>query len=256
MPTPSSPQYAALRAQALRSCESRLQKLLFAAAKRIVQSSSAYRSGSRLTSETAFLNEARQTTAALTEQVEQAISQYSLAACRTLGIGDESVRSFLAADIYGKTSRQRTSAYLANFAEDVVRMSKAGILLGYTPDKILSAVRTAYRSPYVSSVITRARRYAIDIATPSYGKGLTAAAYKNLVRAAQGVIALAWGRAEQQYGQQSGATGFTSHRGSSFPCPVCDDETTYVHRFGDPYPPYHPRCVCFVRFIYPDTTPD
>lgn len=254
MTSPSSSQYAMRRSQAIRSCESHLQKILFSAARQIVQSSSAYRSGSRLTSETAFLTAARRTTADLTDQVELAIERYSLAACDFLDSDSSAVKSFLSSEIHGRTSRSRTQAYLANFAEDIVRMAKAGILMGYTPEKILSAVRTGYRSPYVTSVITKAHRKDINIATPSYGRGLTHSAYTNLVRSAQGVIALAWGLAEQQYAQEHGAIGFTSHRGSSFPCPVCDDETTYVHRFGDPYPPYHPRCVCFVRFIYPDTT--
>lgn len=249
---PNSSDYAIKRSQALRSCEARLQKILFSAARSIVLLSSKYGSGTQLTNEAAFLAAARRITAKTADDIEKSIESYSLASCDILKINTTRVENLLSSNIYGKSSRERTVSYLRNFAEDIVRMSKAGIIMAYTPDKIMSAVRTGYKSPYTSSVITKAQRKDINIASPSYGKGIYRAAYQNIIRAADGVIALAWGLAEQQYGQENGATGFTSHRGSSFPCPYCDDETTYVHRFGDPYPPYHPRCVCWVKFIYPN----
>ena len=247
-----SSDYALKRSQAIRSCEARLQKILFAAAKKITLLSSKYSSGERLVNEVAFLAEARRTTARLADSIEKSIEDYSLASCKILNISNVKVEAFLSSDIYGKSSHERIVGYLRNFADDIVRMSKAGILMGYTTDKILSAVRTGYREPYISSIVTKAQYKDVNIASPSYGKGVYRSAYKNIIRFADGVIALAWGVAEQQYGQEDGAIGFTSHRGSSFPCPYCDDETTYIHHFGDPYPPYHPRCVCWVKFIYPN----
>lgn len=248
----SSSNYAAKRLEAIRSCEMRLQKILFSAAKQIVLLSSKYRSGDKITNEGAFMADARRITMRVTDKIERNVEEFSLASCVLLGIDTENIDSFLISDIYGKTSRERTVSYLRNFAEDIVRMSKAGVLMNYNTDKIISAVRTGYKNPYLSSVITKARHKDINIASPSYGKGIYRAAYQNIIRAADGVIALAWGHAEQQYGLENGAIGFTSHRGSSFPCPYCDDETTYIHRFGDPYPPYHPRCVCWVKFIFND----
>lgn len=243
-------QYAIDRTRAAVGVESRVQTLLFSAARRIVALSSKHRRGSRVVAEAGFLREARDITAALTDSVEAEIARYARAAATSLGISADNIESFLVSDVYGLSSRERNAKYLANFAEDIVRMAKAGILMGYTDQKILSAVRTGYKNPYVTSVITKARKKDINIATPSYGRGIFHSAYQNIARNARQMVALAWGRAEQQYGMEHGAIGFRSYRGSSYPCPICDDETTYLHHFGDPFPPYHVNCVCFIKFLY------
>ena len=129
-------------------------------------------------------------------------------------------------------------------------MSKAGIMMGYTDTQLLSSVRTGYKNPYLASVITKARTKDISIATPSYGKGIFHSAFQNITRNARQMVAVAWGIAEQQYGKEHGAVAYRVFRGSSYLCPVCDDETAYVHHFGDPFPPFHTNCVCFIKFIY------
>lgn len=230
--------------------EARIQKLLFSAAKHIVSCSSRYRSGKRIMAENKLMRDATAITAALADGIESEIERYALAACSRLGIPSAGTEAFLTSEIYGHTSRQRTEKYLAHFAEDIVRMAKAGILLGYAPQKILSAVRTGYKEPYLTSVITKACKKNISIATPSYGKGIYRSAYRNIIRNARQMVALAWGRAQQQYGKRQGAIGFRVFRGSSFPCPVCDAECEYTHTFRDPFPPFHVNCVCGIQFIY------
>lgn len=243
-------QYPLARSKALMGVEARIQKILFGAARQIVALSSKYRRGSRLVAESRFVSEASAITARLNDNIEGEIARYATASATALGISADGVASFLASSVHGLTSRQRNTKYLANFAEDIVRMAKAGILLGYTEQKILSAVRTGYKNPYVSSVITKARKKDINIATPSYGRGIFHSAFQNIARNARQMVALAWGRAQQQYGREHGATGFRVFRGSSYPCAVCDDEVAYVHRFGDPFPPFHLNCVCGIQFIY------
>ena len=248
-----SKQISISRARALTSCESRIQSVLFSVAKQILLASKKYRRRpGRLSGESRFLADAKAISARAADDIESAVSRYSLASAKLLGVDGSRVESFLSSKVHGKTSRQRTTAYLANFAEDIFRMTKAAALMGYTDSQLLSAVRTGYKSPYVTSVITKARRHDINIATPSYGRGVLHSAYRNLTRNARQMVALAWGMAEQQYGRDHGAVAYRSYRGSSFPCPVCDDETTYIHHFGDPYPPYHINCVCYVKFIYPN----
>lgn len=245
-----SSEYALLRTKARLACENALGKRLFDVARQIVLLSSKYTIGGKRINESSFLAEAKKLTGTLVDKVEDDIATYSLLSCSKLNIASDSIKDFLASEVFGKTSRSRTAFYLGCFAEDVVKMTKAGFLMGYSTDKILSAVRTGYKNPYVTSIITKARKKEADISLPSYGRGVNLSAYKNLVRNAQEMIAMAWGRAEQQYGKEHGAIGFLSFRGSSFPCAFCDDETTYVHKLGDPYPPYHPRCVCCIQFLY------
>ena len=247
---PQNTDFAIMRSKAQRNCESHIASLLFSAAKQIVNAAGKYRRGSRITNEQGFINESKAITANTENNIERYIRSYAIAATKTLGIGSENIESFLISDIYGKTSRERTAAYLSNFAEDIVRMSKAGVMINYSDSQLLSAVRTGYKNPYHTSVITKARKYDVNIATPSYGRGIFHSAYQNIVRNARAMVSMAWGRAEQEYGQGNGATGFKVFRGSSYPCAACDDETMYIHKFGDPFPPFHLNCRCYIKFIY------
>ena len=95
-------------------------------------------------------------------------------------------------------------------------MIKAGTLMGYSDQQLLSSIRTGYKDPYHTSVITKAKRKDINIDVPSYGKGYYKNAYQNIIRNASQVIAVAWGRAEQEYGQDNKAIGFYVKRGSSY----------------------------------------
>ena len=245
--------YAKKRSQALRNCESHLQTILFDVAKKIVDVSSKYRVGGRLANESSLLSDARSIAANASDSIESYTGAYAKASCKILGIDTENIESFLVGDIFGKTLNERNETYLANFAEDIVRMIKAGTLLGYSDQQILSSIRTNYKDPYKSSVITKAQKKDINIATPSYGKGIFRNAYQNIVRNSKQVISIAWGQAEQEYGQDNKAIGFLVKRGSSFPCDICQNEVDAgLHSFRDPYPPFHVGCVCFTQFVFKD----
>lgn len=242
--------FSSKRMQAQRNLERHIQSILFQGAKRIVGISDRYRVGNRFMDERGFISEASRVMAETDKSIADYMSAYSLASCRLLDIDSANVSSFLSGKVFGSSFSERNKTYLSNFAEDIVRMVKAGVLMGYPQSKILSAVRTGYKNPYQTSIITKARRKDFSIATPSYGKGKFHAAYSNIVRNAVQMVSLAWGMAEQEYGRESGAIGFRVFRGSSFPCAVCDDECAYLHHFGDPYPPFHVSCVCFTVFVY------
>ena len=248
-----SAEYARKRSQALRNCESHITNILWKSAQQIVSKSSKYRKAGRLTNESSLLSDAKKITADAEAGIESYIFAYAKASCKILGIDTATIGSFLGDKIFGKTTSQRNTTYLANFAEDIVRMIKAGTLMGYSVSQILSAVRTGYKDPYKTSVVTKAQKREFDISTPSYGKGIFRNAYQNIVRNAKQVVSIAWGMAEQEYGEESGAVGFMVHRGSSYPCEVCNEQTRYVHKLGQNQPPYHLRCVCYVEFIYNDS---
>lgn len=245
-----SREYALNRTKAQIACESRVQKRLFKVAREIVSLASKYRRGATLTNENGFLAASQRIALGVADGIESDIAVCAKTACSILNIGTDSTEAFLVSKVFGKTSMERTTSYLKNFAEDMVRMCKAGVLMKYTDSQLLSAIRTGYKDPYTTSVITKARKEDINIATPSYGKGIFHSAYQNIARNARQMVAVAWGRAEQQYGKEHGAIGYYIFRGSSYLCPICDDETTYIHHFGDPFPPLHSNCRCFVKFVY------
>lgn len=244
--------YAKKRSQALRNCESHLQTILFDVAKKIVSASSKYKVGGSLRNEASFLSDARSIAATASSDIESYTGAYAKASCKILGIGTDNIESFLVGDIFGKTLNERNATYLSNFAEDIVRMVKAGTMMGYSDQQILSSIRTGYKDPYRTSVITKAQKKDINIATPSYGKGVFRNAYQNIVRNSKQVISIAWGQAEQEYGQEMGAIGFKVFRGSSYPCEICDEQTRYIHKIGENPNPYHLQCVCRAEFVFKD----
>ena len=242
--------YAKKRSQALRNCESHLQTILFDVAKKIVGASKKYREGGRLRNESSFLSDAKNIAATASDDIESYTGAYAKASCKILGIDTDNIESLLVGDIYGKTLNERNTTYLSNFAEDIVRMVKAGTMMGYNDQQILSSIRTGYKDPYKTSVVTKARKKDINIATPSYGKGVFKNAYQNIVRNSKQVISIAWGQAEQEYGQEIGAVGYFVHRGSSYNCPVCDDLCGYMHPLNTMVIPAHVSCKCRVEFAF------
>ena len=244
-------QFALKRSQAGRNAETHAASILFNAAKKVIAESKTHISPSGgMTRETDLISKAQGIMASTAGEIEAYVKAYSEASCKILGIGNNVVDDYLAGNIYGQTFASRNSKYLSQFAEDIVKMIKAGAILGYSDDKILSAVRTGYKNPYATSIITKAQRQDINIANPSYGRGFYKSAYQNLMRNVRHTIALSWGKAEQEYGKEIGAIGFKVFRGSSYPCPTCDDECAYIHKMGDPFPPFHWHCVCGIEFIF------
>ena len=171
--------YSRKRLQAIRNCEDHVADILWKSTQKIIAASKRYRGAGRLTNESALLSYAKNVTADAEESINSYISAYSKVSCKILGIDNENIESFLVSDIYGKTTSERNAVYLGNFAEDIVRMIKAGTLMGYSDQQLLSSIRTGYKDPYHTSVITKAKRKDINIDGPSYGKGYYKNAYPN-----------------------------------------------------------------------------
>lgn len=244
-------QFALKRSQAGRNAETHAASVLFNAAKKVLAESKTHMSPSGgMTREAALISKAQGIMESTAGEIEAYVKAYSEASCKILGIGNDVVDDYLAGNIYGQTFASRNSKYLSQFAEDIVKMIKAGAILGYSDDKILSAIRTGYKNPYAASIITKAQSKDINIANPSYGRGFYRSSYQNIMRNVRHTIALAWGRAEQEYGEKNGAIGYKVFRGSSYPCAICDDECAYVHKVGDMVVPVHANCRCYIEFIY------
>ncbi len=246
-----SVEYAIKRMQAQRNVADHIDNTLYSAARRIVELSGEFiGTGGELLGEEVLTSLARNITAESESIISAWVERYCRASIRVLDSENDAITGLLDNPRFGRTFAERNADYLSNFAEDVVRMIKAGAALGYNNDQILSAVRTSYKDPYVNSVITKANAKGIFIETPSYGRGKMHAAYDNIIRNAQDTIAYAWGVQEGEDAQGKGAIGFKVFRGSSYPCAVCDDECGYIHDMQDQKPPYHNRCVCRVEYIY------
>ena len=180
------------------------------------------------------------------------ITEYSKASIRVLGDKDTgAVTRLLNGELFGKTFRDRNDAYMRYFANDVANLILACKKLKMSRNETEGALLKYFTDPYSSDIINRANRMGAGIHTPSYGRGVYHSAFQNIVRNAQGTISIAWEREQRNYARRNGAIGFRIHRGSSYPCDICDEQVAYgVHPITDDMPPFHSRCCCIVEFVY------
>lgn len=242
--------FALRKAQAQSNVETHVTNILYGLAKSIVDIAPQYRTG-KLLSERQYAIRAQQLAKEVEPQIENYVRAYAEASVKVLGMDSTKVvDDYLGEEVFGRTFYKRNSTYLGQFADDIVKMVKAGISLGYDQNKLLAAIRSGYQSPYRASVITKAKKQNILTEMPHRGRGIYQASYENIIRNAQNTVNLAWGVQEREYGKENGAVGYMVHRGSSYPCAICDDEVGWIHPMDDMVVPLHCSCRCYVTFVY------
>ena len=112
-----SREYALNRTKAQIACESRVQKRLFRVAREIVSLASKYRRGATLTNENGFIAASQRIALGVADGIESDIAVCAKTACSILNIGTESTEGFLVSKVFGRTSMERTTSYLKNFAD-------------------------------------------------------------------------------------------------------------------------------------------
>ena len=248
--------FATKRAQAQRNAADHVASILWKTAENIVKAAREYRPyyQSKTMSDVAqYEKGARQIAANAEKAIEKYVEAYSQAGGRVLRIDTkELVNSYLKQEVFGKTYMQRNSEYLSDFAEDIVKLVKAGVSLRYDERKIINAVRSSYKDPYNRSLMTKAAKAdnkAMEV--PHRGRGVYTASYENVIRNVQNTINLAWGRTEITYGEMTGAVAYRTYRNSSYPCDICDEIASVPHRMSEGMLiPAHHSCVCGVKFIF------
>lgn len=247
--------FASKRAQAQRNAADHVASILWKTAESIIKAARKYRpyyQSRTISNFTQYEKEARVIAANAEKAIEKYVEAYSQAGGRVLKIDTKAlVGNYLKHEVFGKTYMQRNSEYLNNFAEDIVKLVRAGVSMRYDERKIINAVRSSYKDPYNRSLMTKAARAdnkAMEV--PHRGKGVYTASYENVIRNARNTIGLAWTQVEKEYGDRHGAIGFYVHRASSIPCSICDEHIGWLHRMTDPAPMYHTSCKCIVEYVF------
>ncbi len=246
---------AAKRRQAERNVKEHIDKILSAAAAEVAKAAEGIRLSS---SEKAFSHHVQTRTQSIIEQAEKDINDYIRAyskACITV-LGDKDTGAtgrLLNSKLFGRTFEERTAEYVNYFFEDCVKMIYAGRKLRMKATDIEKMVQGEFKDPYVNGTIGKAEAKNVNISMPSRRRGLFRSAYGNIVRNAQGTIAVAWAREEYNYNKRNGAVGFIPHRGSTYPCDICDGHAERLHKMNDPADPpplYHSRCCCYTTYVF------
>lgn len=170
---------------------------------------------------------------------------------------EKHIIAFINRENHGKTLVERINAYTAQFKKELEVAIASGVLLNIAEGELLSSIKANRKSPLLNQHIRQATSKGFPVISrlkvpETYGVGRTNSSFTALDNLTNFTIAEAWMDYFAMIAKQNGAIGFMSFRGSSYPCQLCDDETTYLHIFdnGDPVPPYHAHCCCYIVPLY------
>lgn len=246
---------AAKRRQAERNVKDHIDKILSTAAADVAKTANSVRLSS---SEKAFEKNIYTRCKNIIEKAEENINAYIVAYSKASinVLGDKNTGAtgrLLNSNLFGRTFRERTHEYVNYFFTDCVKMIYGGRKLKMKAAEIEKMVQSEFKEPYVNGTIDKANAKNVNIKIPSRRRGLYRSGYGNIVRNAQGTIAVAWAKEEYNYNKRNGAVGFIPHRGSSFPCDLCDSHAERFHKMNDhndPPPLYHSRCCCYTTYVF------
>lgn len=205
-----------------------------------------------------YNKELRQEVDAVISNLRKLIADYT----ETLAVADhtdekEHIISFINRHSHGNTLVERVKTYTARYAKELEAAIASGLLLNLAQDKLLSSIKQSRKHPLLDPHITQAISKGYSAISrlklpETYGVGRTNSSFTALNNLTNFAIAEGWMDYFALAARKNGAIGFMSFRGSSYPCPQCDDETAYFHIFsnGDPIPPYHAHCCCYIVPIY------
>lgn len=169
---------------------------------------------------------------------------------------DEETNEFVLSPYKGKTFRQRIAIYCERFKYEIEAGIAAALIMGrrkkYAANHIYKFIRMPYSNPDIITAIERGSASATRLVTGgvSYGVGHTNVMYNAISLLAKHTVSEARMRWFYREKRRNGAFAFMVKRGSTFPCALCDEQTTYLHIEGDPLPPFHPHCVCIAIPVY------
>lgn len=132
-------------------------------------------------------------------------------------------------EINGSTYRDRLNLYGTKFKLELQQFIGARMVLGFDKKDTSQHIKAEYK--HLKSE-----------------KGFSS--YTRMLLLVRHTIADAWMHADMEYHRKKGAIGFITRRGSNYPCDTCSDYAGRFHTFAEPYPPLHPRCVCYAIPIY------
>jgi hypothetical protein len=91
-----------------------------------------------------------------------------------------------------------------------------------------------------------------DFSEPHFGKGVEIASKGALETMLTYAVADAWTWWQNDKAKDDGAFGYFVLRGSSYPCPICDDAAEVFHPINDTehIVPLHLNCKCYIVYSY------
>lgn len=151
----------------------------------------------------------------------------------------------------GWSFEDRLSQYTKNFSDQVLMaiaaLSVTGVASSLWANNIKTNIRDIYNAPFVR---TAAKNRLSRFAEKGFGRGVPHNMSIALDFLGKQEIANAWMQWEYEEAKSNDAIGFFIFRGSSYPCPECDEHVRY-YDINEGFPlPIHSHCYCFAVYIY------
>lgn len=126
-----------------------------------------------------------------------------------------------------------------------------GFAKGLNTAEIHRSIMGALAAPEASRMWRDAvRSRLVDPQELRFGKGYQRRVVDAITVLVQSIVYTSYLRGAQVEAGESGAEYYVVHRGSSFDCPYCDSRCERPTPMSEPYYPSHPRCVCWLEFVY------
>ena len=157
--------------------------------------------------------------------------------------------AFLSLKIGNNTLNERISYYISNFKTEIEAYISIGMIKGLKSLNILNLWDLNKRKPFESDDIKKniGKLAAKGFSKFHYfGKGIESSSFlglkeietNNTYQAYNYILVTIW--------HDKGIKGWYSERGSSYPCPICDDEVGIIHPITEYFFGYHLRCCCIM----------
>lgn len=180
------------------------------------------------------------------EWLKETIDDYFL----TLAIADheenrDSILPIVLGENHGQTFEERLSDYCEKYRNELMLLIGAGLSLGIAKSALAKSIGENLKHPYANQLLTD------GIAAPlTYGKGRTNSMFTALSGLTKYGIESAWMRHWELKTEADGAIGWLVQRGSSYPCPQCDDNCGFHSINEGTQLPQHLSCCCYATPIY------
>lgn len=169
----------------------------------------------------------------------------------------EALLVFLSTKIADMTLENRIEVHVLKMRSEIEAYVAAGINKGLNRNQILSAYMFNIKKPYLAPLLLEAfkekgfKAERIVSKGITFGKGKYIAAFNDLKRTSRDSIFGAYGQMQQRIWELDNEyIGWTTYRGSTFPCTVCDLEVGRIHPKTEQYYGYHVGCVCIPIPVY------
>ena len=154
-------------------------------------------------------------------------------------------------------SSQLIHSHTDHWKKEVEASIAAALLTSIAKDRLIASLKEYRTNTWRNPILLSARKAAHTNSNVKwlYSNPKTSVGNSNigvylLDAYGQFMVAMGWTKYFYDDAIKNGAIAFKVIRGSSYDCPICDYECSYIHYSFDTLPPYHSSCRCITIPIF------